>query len=65
MSCEYCEEHKPIMQRNSRKVVIERDMTTSGEVYVMKMLWRTPNGKWHMEWTPIKTCPMCGRELQC
>lgn len=71
--CEYCEKRVPLLERGSKKVVIEVDTISSinakGEfserkAFVMKMMWRTQNGKWHMEWNSISACPMCGRDLK-
>jgi len=60
-SCEYCGKGAAILgkERGSRHVNIQK--TSSG--YGLFMYWRTPNGKWRMEFNSIKACPMCGRSL--
>ena len=72
--CEYCEKKEPLLYRNSKKVFIEISSVSSLDVksgerseresHVMKMMWRSQNGRWHMEWTAIRFCPMCGRDLK-
>jgi len=63
MSCEYCGSHKgneTLVGRGSRTVKIEKANETSWGIF---MRWRTQNGKWHMDWSSIRYCPMCGEKL--